>query len=89
MIVRIFVDFNSMLMDQEERVYIGREGDPQDDQDLLKSLGQGSPVLLYDGEMEVNATVEIVLFREGYKAWLGRPDWSTRRDLPSGTQPLA
>lgn len=81
MATRMYVDFNSMAMDEQERVFIGREGSPQDDQELLQSLQQGSAVVLYDEEMEVMAAVEIVRVREGYKAWLGRPDWSTRSDF--------
>jgi hypothetical protein len=78
---RIRVDFNTMMMDEKQRVYIGRENSPQDDQQLLKSLHQDSWVILYDEEMEVDASIDIVEVRESYKAWLGRPDWSTRRDL--------
>lgn len=78
---RVYVDFNSMTMDEQERVFIGREGAAQDDQGLLASLGQGAPVVLYDEEMEVAATVELVRLRDAETVWLGRPDWSTRRDL--------
>ena len=79
---RVYVDFNTMMMDEEERVYIGSEGSAQDDPDKLKSLEQGAWVTLYDEELEVDAVVECVELREGQRAWLGKPDWSTRRDLP-------
>ena len=78
---RISVDFNTMMMDEEDRVYIGREGSNQDNQALLKSLCPGSLVILYDEEMEVEAIVDIVEFSADHKAWMGRPNWSTRRDL--------
>lgn len=81
MATRMYVDFKSMAMDEQGRVFIGREGSPQDDRELLQSLRQGSAVVLHDEEMEVTATVEIVRVREGYKAWLGRPGWSTRCDF--------
>ena len=77
---RLYVDFNSMTTDEQERVFIGREGSTQDDQRLLLSLNPGGAVVLYDEEMEVSATVEIVRLRDGDRAWLGRPAWSTRRD---------
>lgn len=77
---RLYVDFNSMTTDEQERVFIGREGAARDDQGLLLSLDPGGAVVLYDEEMEVRATVEVVQLRDGDRAWLGRRDWSTRRD---------
>jgi hypothetical protein len=46
---------------------------------LAKDLRPGLVVTLYDEEMEVEAIVE---FDEYAAAWLGQPNWSTRRDLP-------
>lgn len=88
MLTRIYVDFNTMLMDEQERVYIGRKDSGYNDQPLLQALDQDCRVLLYDEEMEVEAVVELVRFREGYTAWMGKPDWSTRHDLtPVGIAP--
>ena len=81
MLTRIYVDFNTMTMDEQERVYIGRKDEGYGDQPLLQRLDQDCRVVLYDEEMEVDAVVELIRFREGYTAWMGRPDWSTRRDL--------
>jgi hypothetical protein len=77
---RLAVDFNSMMRDEQERVYIAREGSPYEDQSVLADLCHGALVVLSDGEMEVEAMVE---FDRKHKAWFGRPDWSTRHDLPS------
>ncbi len=77
---RIAVDFNTMMMDPKERVYIAKEGSARpNDHEVLEILHLGqSAVLLYDGEMEVVATPE---FDTDYRVWFGRPDWSTRREL--------
>ena len=81
MLPRVSVDFNTMMMDEEERVYVGRIDGLPAEQDLLRRLAGESRVILYDEELEVEATLELVQFREDYIAWMGRPDWSTRRDL--------
>ncbi len=84
---RIYVDFNTMMMDEEDRVYIAREareareGSEKNAQNLLKSLCPGALVVLFDEEMEVEAVVDVVEFGTDHKVWMGRPDWSTRRDL--------
>jgi hypothetical protein len=75
---RIAVDFNTTMMDPKERVYIGKQGNPQDDSDLLNALHPGQMVVLYDGDMEVEATVEL---DEDSRVWFGKPNWSTRRAL--------
>jgi hypothetical protein len=75
MAVRLYVDFNTMAMDPKERVYIN----PNTHSALAQKLHPGLVVTLYDEEMEVEAVVE---FDEHDHAWLGQPNWSTRRDLP-------
>lgn len=75
---RIRVDFNSISRDERERVYIGRQGSPYEDQRKLEGLHAGMPVLLYDSEMEVRAVLE---FEHDDTAWLAVPDWTSRREL--------
>jgi hypothetical protein len=79
---RIYVDFNTMMMDEEERVHIGVEGAAYDEWELLESLQPGALVTLYDEELEVEAIVELVASSTGQKVWLGKPDWSTCHDIP-------
>lgn len=71
---RIYVDFNTTTTDSKERVYINTQIQP----DLAKDFHLGLVVTLYDEEMEVEAIVE---FDEHGHVWLGKPNWSTRRDL--------
>lgn len=73
--MRTYVDFNTMTTDPKERVYINTHLQP----DLVKDLRSGLVVMLYDEEMEVEASVE---FDEKDRVWRGQPNWSTRRDLP-------
>jgi len=80
------VDFNTMMMDPEERIYIGKEGSAQDDQDMLSVLRPGTPVVLHDGEMQVEATIE---YDGERKIWFGKPDWATRRDTAPMKQEAA
>ena len=75
MAMRIYVDFNTITTDPQDRVYINTCLDPA----LVQKLRPGLTVMLYDEEMEVAAVVE---FDEHDQVWLGQPDWSTRRDLP-------
>lgn len=75
---RIYVDFNTMMMDEQARVYISADGD----QDKVQGLHSGLLVTLYDEELEVEATVELAASSSGRRVWLAKPDWSTRRDLP-------
>ncbi len=86
MAAHIYVDFNTMMMDPEERVYIGKEGSAQDDQDMLSVLRSGMPVVLYDGEMQVKAAIE---YDGERKIWFGKPDWATRRDTAPMKQEAA
>jgi hypothetical protein len=72
--VRLYVDFNTMAIDHKERVYINPHTQPV----LMPELHPGLVVTLHDEEMEVEAVVE---FDEQDRVWLGRPHWSTRRDL--------
>lgn len=83
MAMRVYVDFNTMMMDPEERVYIGKEGSLQDDQDVLAALHPDLPVVLFDEEMQVEAIPEL---DPETGVWLGRPIWSTQRDLLSAEQ---
>jgi hypothetical protein len=75
MVVRLYVDFNTMTTDPKERVYINTQLQPA----VAKDLWPGLVVTLYDEEMEVDAVVE---FDEQDQVWLGQPHWSTRRDRP-------
>jgi hypothetical protein len=73
--MRIYVDFNTTTTDSKDRVYINTQVQPA----LEKALHPGLIVTLYDEEMEVEAIAE---FDAHDHVWLGRPNWSTRRDLP-------
>mgnify|MGYP001614138995 CR=1 FL=1 len=74
MVVRLYVDFNTMTTDPKARVYINTQIQPA----LAQDLRPGLVVTLYDEEMEVDARVEL---DEQDQVWLGQPHWSTRRDL--------
>jgi hypothetical protein len=78
MLMRIYVDFNTMTMDAQERVFINTEVQ----KDLATHLRPGLSVVLYDEEMEVEGIVE---FDGEHQVWLGRPNWATRRDLPASS----
>jgi hypothetical protein len=78
---RIYVDFNTMNMLDTERVYIGRPDDAAETR-ALPPLVHGMDVILYDEEMEVEATVEWLEVRPGYAIWQALPDWASRRDIP-------
>ena len=73
--MRVSVDFNTMMVDPEERVSINTGIH----QDLLEHLRPGLLVLLCDETLEVEAIAE---FDEEHRRWLARPNWSTSRDLP-------
>jgi hypothetical protein len=75
MTLRIAVDFNTMTVDEKERVYINTVLQPT----LIEQLHPGLHVVLYDEEMEVEATLE---FDEQQHVWLGCPIWSTQQDIP-------
>lgn len=74
MSMRIYVDFNTMTMDPQERVslnaYLQRDPTAQ----LCPQLR----VVLFDEEMEVEGTIE---FDSEHQQWLAQPDWGTRQDL--------
>lgn len=77
---RIAVDFNTTMVDPEERVLINTELETG----LVQLLRPGSRVMLADGAepgcMEVEAVVE---YDQQHQRWLARPDWATKRDLPA------
>jgi len=75
MSVRIYVDFNTMAMDPQERVSINMGVQ----QNLGARLSSGLPVVLYDEEMEVEG---IAVFDAEHQQWFAQPHWATRRDLP-------
>ncbi len=74
MLMRIYVDFNTMTMDPQERVSINTEVQQYPAAQLCPRLR----VVLYDEEMEVEGTVE---FDTEHQQWLAQPDWGTRHDL--------
>ncbi len=80
MLKRFAVDFNTMAMDPHERVYLARADRHDATGAALASVLPGERVLLSDGTMEVEATVESETFHSEHRAWLGRPAWATRRD---------
>ena len=69
---RIYVDFNTMAMDPQERVSINSNLQP----DLVAYLQPGQVVTLYDEEMEVEGVVE---FNVEHHQWLAQPYWETRQ----------
>lgn len=77
MSLRILVDFNTMMQDPEERVRINLDVDANSH--AASALHPGTIVFLYEpDDLEVEATVE---YDDKHKAWLAKPNWSTRRDL--------
>ena len=72
---RIYVDFNSMTMDERERVLINTIAQPE----LASTLRPGLAAVLYDETLEVEAVVE---FDKEDQRWWAEPRWSTSRDLP-------
>jgi hypothetical protein len=47
---------------------------------LMNHLRSGLPIVVYDYDgLEFDAVAK---FDERIQAWIGVPDWSTRRDLP-------
>lgn len=75
MSVRIYVDFNTMAMDPQERVSINSEVQ----QNLTTRLSPGLTVVLYEEEMEVEG---MAVFDAEHQQWFAQPHWETRRDLP-------
>lgn len=79
MAIVIYVDFNTMMTDPLHRVYISEEGaDDPEDQEVLKVLKPGLPIVLYDETMQVEAIAE---FDPEQGVWFGQPKWATKRDL--------
>ncbi len=74
--MRIYVDFNTMTLDPQERVSINTDFQ----HDLAAHLQPGLSVVLYDEEMEVEGIVE---FAREHQQWLAQPRWVTRHDLPA------
>jgi hypothetical protein len=74
---RLFVDFNTLNSEPVELLKLGEEGAP--DRHLLHSLKPGERVIFFDGELEVEGTVDVTVVH-GARFWLGTPDWSTQRD---------
>lgn len=72
---RIYADFNTMMMDERERVLINTIAQA----DLATTLRPGLVTVLYDETLEVEAVVE---FDEDDQRWWAEPRWSTSRDLP-------
>ena len=78
MTLPVAVDFNTMLMDPEERVVLNTAIDPH----LQAVLRPGLAVVLYDETLEVEAVAELA---EPGQRWMARPNWQTSRDLPPPT----
>jgi hypothetical protein len=72
--LRIAVDFNTMMMDPEERVSLNTDIAPE----LVPRLSSGQAVLLYDETLEVEAIIEC---DSQPQRWMARPSWATSRDL--------
>jgi hypothetical protein len=79
---RIYVDFNTMMMDEKERVSIISTSRGGDELEQLALLKPGASITLYDEELEVEGTVEASESRGSDCVWLVAPDWTTSRDLP-------
>ncbi len=76
-ILRIHPDFNTMNMDDQERVLLPTHFD----KGLLVHLKPGALVELWEPfDFEVLATVE---HDDVGDRWYARPDWSTQRNLQS------
>jgi hypothetical protein len=72
-VLRIYVDFNTALQDDEARVWLPTNVRP----DLLEILTTGQRVILYDEEIQVDAVVEQVAPGD----WWARPEPGTYREL--------
>lgn len=75
---RLYVDFNTMMMDEKERVPIRLDEKHPSHIYILGNLEPGMIVVLFDEEFEVKATLD---FDQEFNAWMATPDWSTRKDL--------
>lgn len=74
--LRVPADFNTMDGDAEDHVWINTVVN----RNLAGMLRPGLVVVLYDTDLEVEATVE---WDESHpmRKWLARPHWSTMRDV--------
>ncbi len=70
---RIYVDFNTTMSEPVDLVKLS--ADKLTDH---PSFRDGEHVVLFDEEMEVEATV---LYSKHYHYWMAEPDWTTRVDL--------
>jgi hypothetical protein len=69
----VYVDFNSMMRDEKERVQIN----PVTNKKVIESFISGLKVLLTDEDIEVEAELE---FDEQHKVWFGIPNWATQNN---------
>jgi hypothetical protein len=72
MILRVYVDFNTMMQDPDERVAIHPS-------QVTSDFRPGMRISIADETLEVEGTLE---FDRERRTWLVRPDWPTQRDLP-------
>lgn len=72
--IRVTVDFNSILPEPDDRVPIGVEGQPE----IKPHLQEGLRVLLCTSDLEVEGNLQ---FDDELNSWLAKPDWSTQRDV--------
>ena len=70
---RIYVDFNTLMSEPVDLVKLSTDTSPNH-----LSWKDGEHVILFDEEMEVEATI---LYSKQYHYWLAEPDWTTRVDL--------
>jgi len=80
---KLYVDFNTMMSEPVDLVKL--EADHAPFKQPHPSFHEGERVVLYDEEMQVEATVH---YSERYHYWLAEPDWATRIDLMPATQRL-
>ena len=77
---RLYVDFNTMMSEPVDLVKLST-----DKSSNHPAYHEGERVVLFDEEMEVEATI---LHSERYHYWLAKPDWATRVELlPARRQP--
>lgn len=76
MLDRVYVDFNTMMMDERERITIHPSA-------VRLEFRPGLRLVVYDTDLEVEAELERDHSRG---SWLAPPDWSTRRDLTPDDQ---
>ena len=78
---RLYVDFNTMMSEPVDLVKL--EADHAPFEKRRPSFHEGERVVLYDEEMEVEATIH---YSARYHYWLAEPDWATRVDLMPANQ---